>query len=262
MAWNRQQSAAVRSDVPTHRRGWPTLSAYIYSTNQRKQEERKTAGSRPPVTYLPSCRRQEDTKDSQTVRVVTRQRRAGVFESRVRRTHTHTRLHYPLHMADGTENTSRLHGSPERREKHRQKKLYWVAHSNVLSVKGHAKRRNIKTRWSFQPTHRHTTEDETLWMRPGQCWVVRSVRKRRYILAKTVLSESPNGRRTLCSRLRQPLPPPPQLHQRRALRSAPDSRCRPAQRKGVSLEQRNCWCTHCTARMLLMGAAHLQQVRV
>lgn len=65
----------------------------------------------------------------------------------------------------------------------------------MLSVKekGHGKRRNIKTRWSFQPTHRHTTEDETLWMRPGQCWIVRSGRKRRYILAKTVLSQSPNG---------------------------------------------------------------------
>ena len=136
----------------------------------------------------------------------------------------------------------------------------------MLSVKekGHAKRRNIKTRWSFQPTHRHTTEDETLWMRPGQ--LGSQVREE-----KTVYSRKDGSvrvtkrRRTLCSRLRQPLPPPPpppQLHQRRALRSAPDSRCRPAQRKGVSLERRNCWCTHCTARMLLMGAAHLQQVRV
>ena len=96
----------------------PTSTVLITET---EQEERKTAGSRPPVTYLPSV---GDRKILRTVRQCASSLGSAelAFLNRELDVHTHTGLHYPLHMADGTENTSRLHGSPERREKHRQNK--------------------------------------------------------------------------------------------------------------------------------------------
>lgn len=125
MAWNRHSKqkrfAVMYLHIEEGDRPSPPTSTVLITESRR---ERKTAGSRPPVTYLPSCRRQEDIKDSQTVRVVTRQRSAGVL-NRELDVHTHT-LGYIIHFTWQMEMKT-LPGSTavQKEEKeHRQKKLY------------------------------------------------------------------------------------------------------------------------------------------